>query len=568
MHDRSLLNPIAPWLRFSALVSFFINALLLATPIYMLQLFDRVLVSQSFPTLIMLTLITVAMVLIYGLLDSIRSRILSRAGYLLEQDLAPRVLERMHDFQPLPQTGGGAEPLRDVMTLRSYLSSPHLVSLFDSPWAPIFTLVIFLFSWKLGIVTVMGIAALLLLALMDEKYTYTLHTKANAAGTEAWQFANGSVRNAEVVHALGMKGAMLAIWNDLATRAVGHLKVAADRSAHMTSTARVLRILIQVAMLGVGAYLVIVEHLSPGIMIAGTIIVARAIAPVEGTISGWKFLVDARNAYARLTRLLCTDPTAADRPEVALPAITGNLELEHVHYGFGPGNMLFGNVSIQLKPGEALGLIGPSGSGKSTLARIMLGITAPTQGKVTLDGYDIRHYEREALGRQLGYLPQNVGLFASSIGHNIARMQDPEAHAAEIVRVAEWVGLKPLLARFEDGFQARLTENGLNLSGGQRQLVGLARAVFGSPRLIVLDEPDANLDQQGEAQLIRLLREIRQKRLATLIVISHNPRIIEQMDRLLLLENGKATQLVKDEKAHAKPSLELVSEQPAPPPTV
>jgi PrtD family type I secretion system ABC transporter len=544
-----LLAPIKRWLAFAWVLSFFINFFILTTPIYMMQIFDRVLVGGSLHTLGMLTLITVIMVAAQTFFDLIRSKLLARAGYVLEQDLGPKVLDRVHDFQLQAQSGRGAELMRDVSTLRNYVSSPHLLSIFDSPWAPVFTALIFAFSWVLGVVTLIGIAVLLALALIDERVTYPLFTRANVAAAQAQQMAVTSVRNAEIIHALGMKPVMLKLWQTLAEKALGQLKHALDRSHTIVAATKATRTLIQVAMLGAGAYLVIAYNLSPGIMIAGTIIVARAIGPVETAISGWKGFVEARNAYARLETLLLKNAPPTDKTaDVALPVITGAIEVEQVSFGFGPNAMLFSGVSIGLEAGQALGLVGPSGSGKSTLARIMLGLVPPVQGKVRLDGYDVRQYERSALGLQLGYLPQDVELFAGTLAQNIARMQDPAGHSEEITRVTELVGLTPLVARLPGGFQAMLTESGLNLSGGQRQMVGLARALFGSPKLIVLDEPDASLDQAGKEQLLKVLATIRDQRLATLIVISHTPALVDRMDRLLLLQDGTAKQLARQQR--------------------
>lgn len=544
-----LLAPIKRWLAFAWVLSFFINFFILTTPIYMMQIFDRVLVGGSLHTLGMLTLITVIMVAAQTFFDLIRSKLLARAGYVLEQDLGPKVLDRVHDFQLQAQSGRGAELMRDVSTLRNYVSSPHLLSIFDSPWAPVFTALIFAFSWVLGVVTLIGIAVLLALALIDERVTYPLFTRANVAAAQAQQMAVTSVRNAEIVHALGMKPVMLKLWQNLAEKALGQLKHALDRSHTIVAATKATRTLIQVAMLGAGAYLVIAYNLSPGIMIAGTIIVARAIGPVETAISGWKGFVEARNAYDRLETLLLKNALPTDKTaDVALPVITGAIEVEQVSFGFGPNAMLFSGVSIGLEAGQALGLVGPSGSGKSTLARIMLGLVPPVQGKVRLDGYDVRQYERSALGMQLGYLPQDVELFAGTLAQNIARMQDPAGHSEEITRVTELVGLTPLVAKLPGGFQAMLTESGLNLSGGQRQMVGLARALFGSPKLIVLDEPDASLDQVGKEQLLKVLAAIRDQRLATLIVISHTPALVDRMDRLLLLQDGTAKQLARQQR--------------------
>jgi ATP-binding cassette, subfamily C, type I secretion system permease/ATPase len=538
--------PVRGWLGYAALLSFFINVLMLATPIYMLQIFDRVLVSHSLHTLGMLSIITVALIAAHAVLDVVRGRLLLRAGIAVEQVVGPRVLERIHQFDSSTgQPSGRAELMRDVSTLRNYLSGQHLISLFDSPWIVIFTLLIFGFSWVLGVITLIGMLVLLLLAAADEKITYRHYTEAQFASQRAAQFAHASVRNSEVVHALGMRETMIGLWGALTTNALAALRKASDRGTLLAGTTKAARILVQVAMLGVGAYLVVAENLPPGIMIVATIIVARAIGPVESAISGWRNFVEARNAYARVDRLLQMPLGEPERRDVALPPLRGAIMLERVSFAFANGVPVFRNVSIQLEPGEVLGLIGSSGSGKSTLARVIVGLMRPTQGKVILDGYDVDHYERASLGKQLGYLAQDPELFAGTVARNICRMQDPEQYSEEIVRLATLLQLAPAIARMPDGYDTRLAENGANLSGGQRQLVGLARALFGSPRVIVLDEPDANLDQQSEAQLLKVIDDFREKREATLIVITHNPRIVDKMDRLLLLEEGTAKQLAR-----------------------
>ncbi len=541
----ALLSPVRPWLMYAGFLSLFINVLTLASPIYMLQIFDRVLVSHSLHTLGMLTIITVILVAAFAVLDTVRGRLLLRAGVAMEQSLGPRVLDRLLQFDLHGgQVGIRAEVMRDVSTLRNYLSSQHMAALFDSPWVIVFTLLIFGFSWLLGVITLIGMLILFMLAYADEKFTHRHYTEAQSASQRTAQFAHASIRNNEILHALGMKNTMLQLWRGLASGALDGLKKASNRGSIISGATKAVRIILQIAMLGAGAYLVVADNLPPGIMIAATIIVARAIGPVESVISGWRVFIEARNAYANIEALLQQAGPEAHQG-VALPALSGAVTLESVYFSFGPGAPILSNVSLKLEPGEALGLIGPSGSGKSTLARAILGLIRPAQGKVMLDGYDINHYERSVLGAQLGYLPQAVELMAGTVAQNICRMQDADAHSDEIVRVGEWLQLRPVIAHFPKGYDTMLADGGTNLSGGQRQAIGLARAFFGSPRLVILDEPDGNLDEQGEAQLLSLISEIRAKRLATLIVVTHNPRIRDCMDRLLVLKNGTATVLAR-----------------------
>jgi len=542
--------PVRGWLGYAALLSFFINVLMLATPIYMLQIFDRVLVSHSLHTLGMLTIITVALIAAHAVLDVVRGRLLLRAGIALEQIVGPRVLERIQRFDASAgQSSGRAELMRDVTTLRNYLSGQHLLALFDSPWIVIFTVLIFGFSWVLGVITLAGMLLLMLLAAADERITYRHYAEAQLASQRAAQFAHASVRNAEVVQALGMRQTIIGLWRDLATTALVALKKASDRGSLLAGTTKATRMLVQVAMLGMGAYLVVAENLPPGIMIVATIIVARAIGPVESAISGWRTFVEARNAYTRVDRLLQHPQREPAQRDVSLPPLGGVVTLERVSFAFTDDVPVFRNVSIELNAGEALGLIGPSGSGKSTLARVIVGLIRPTQGKVLLDGYDVDQYDRAALGAQLGYLAQEPELFAGTVARNICRMQEPKGHSEEIVRLSNLLQLEPMIARLVNGYDAQLAENGSNLSGGQRQLIGLARALFGGPRIVVLDEPDANLDQQNEAQLLKVIDELREKSRVTLIIVTHNPRIVDRMDRLLLLENGTAKQLARQGQA-------------------
>ena len=539
-----LLAPVRRWLLWAALLGLALNLLVLATPIYMLQIFDRVLVSQSLPTLAMLTLITVILVAGHAALDILRARLLLRAGVGLEQALGPETLSRLHDVDPRsPGAATRADLMRDLMTLRNYLSSPHLTALFDAPWVPIFTLLIFAFSWVLGVTTLIGMAVLVVLAWLEDRLTRPGYTVAHTASQQSHRLAQTALENADAVRVMGMKANVITRWRAAANEALTALKSASDRGSTIAGLTKAARTLLQVAMLGVGAYLVVGDHLPPGIMIASTIIVARAVSPVESAVTGWRQFVEVRNAYARLAKLLILEPA---EPQLELPPLKGGLVLENVTIGFEAGAPLVTNLNLQLQPGDALGIIGPSGSGKSTLARVIAGALRPAHGRVLLDGHDARHYIPFQLGRQIGYVPQDIELFPGSIADNICRLGNGTDHDAEIVRVGEWLKLARIVARLPRGYATPLSDQGLNLSGGQRQWIALARAFFGRPALVVLDEPDAHLDRQGEADLLALIDEIRASRTATLVIATHNPQLVNRMDRLVLLEDGRAKLLERN----------------------
>ncbi len=544
-NDFRLFRPIQPWLTTAVWISLCVNALQLASPIYMLQIYDRVLVSRSVPTLLAITLITVILVATYGILDLIRTRLLLRAGLSLERTLGTAVMEKAHALtQADGAIGSQGELMRDVSNLRSYISSSHLMAIFDSPWVPLFTLLIFGFSWVLGVITLIGMLVLIALALIDERFTFVRFTQANQRVQGALGFAQTTFSNAEAARAMGMQGALIHLWQQMLDEATTLLKKATDLGSNVSGATKVVRILIQVAMLGVGAYLVIVDNLPPGVLIAATIIVARAIGPVEQAISGWRTLVEVRNSASRVAQCLALD-SGAGRGEVQLPPLTGELHAEGLHFAFGPGKPLLSNVSFKIAPGEVVGVVGASGSGKTSLIRMLLGIAKPLQGRVMFDGHDMNEYRRELIGPQLGYLPQNIDLYPGTVATNICRMLDPDSHSEALLRAAGAVGLEPVIMGFPEGYDTKIAGLGRNLSGGQRQLVGLARAFFGSPRVVVLDEPDASLDQQAEASLLGLIDHVRQERNFTLLIISHSPRIIDRMDRLLLVKDGTVATMMR-----------------------
>ena len=529
---RDLVSRFRPFFLYAGLFSLAINLLLLVPPLYMLQVFDRVLASRSGETLLVLTIAAVTALVIMALLEVLRARLLAAAGAALDQSLGPRVLDGL--LAQTARLSGGAylNGLRDVNTLRSFLGGAGLTALFDAPWLPVFLLVIFLFHPVLGIVALVGGVAMVSLAVLNERLTRAPIARSQAEARRAGRFIDANVRNAEVVSALGMLPAVTQRWARLNDAALAEQMRASRIGGAFTGWTKFARQFIQMAMLATGAFLVVAQDATAGVMIATTILLGRALAPVEALVAGWRSLVEARNAWRRLSELLGASPRAEGRTE--LPAPAGHVELEGVAFRLADKVILRG-VSFKLAAGEALGLIGPSASGKSTLARLIVGVWKAGGGVVRLDGADVAAWPREKLGPHLGYLPQDVELFGGSVSENIARMGTPDA--AEVVRAAQRAHVHDLILRLPKGYDTEIGENGQSLSPGQRQRIGLARALYGNPRLVVLDEPNANLDHEGEEALQRALEALKADRV-TVVVIAHRPSLLRSVDKMLVLNDG------------------------------
>jgi len=532
---RQLLARFRPFFFYAGLFSFFINLLLLVPVLYMLQIFDRVIASRSDETLVVLTIGAILALGVGMVLDMLRGRLLASAGVALDKRLSPPVLAGLLDHARGP---GGAEyvsGLRDVGTLRTFLTGTGIFALFDAPWLPIFIIVIFLFHPVLGLIASLGSAILLCLAYVNEKLTRRALEDLQASGRKAGRFIDLSVRNAEVVGAHGMVQNVTNYWEHL-NRGVLKAQVRASRAGgSISGLTKFTRQLIQIAMLGTGAWLVIDLHVTAGVMLAATILLGRALAPVESIVAGWKSLVDARSAYARLNKLLSTH--SAGQAPTELPAPEGALSVERVAFGIrGHEKAIIRGVSFEVTAGESLGIIGPSAAGKSTLARLILGVWKPVNGVVRLDGADISEWPREKLGPHLGYLPQDVELFSGTAAENIARMGTVDSDA--VVTAAKRANAHELIVRLPNGYDTQIGEGGTTLSGGQRQRLALARALYRNPRLIVLDEPNANLDSEGEDALMRAMLRLKQEKV-TLIVITHRPSLLANVDKVLVLREGQ-----------------------------
>ncbi len=531
---REILAGCRPNLIYAGLFSFAINLLLLVPPLYMLQVFDRVLASRSQETLLALTLAALAALAILAALDSLRARLVALAGLALDRRLGPLVIDALVARASRLTGESQAGALRDVATLRAFLGGQGVLALFDAPWLPFFLVVVFIFHPLLGGIAFAGSVCMLALAILNERLGRRPLEHAQSEARRAAAFIDGAARNAEAVGALGMLPAVTRRWaafNDEVLRAQAEATTIGGRFGALT---RLARQLIQVAMLGAGAYLVVEQQVTAGVMIAATLLLGRALAPVEQLIAGWRHLVEACSAWRRLDETLGRQPAGPEATRLPIPE--GRVAVEHASFGFpGAERPALRNVSFSLAPGESLAIIGPGASGKSTLARLLVGLWRPASGAVRLDGADVSTWPREQLGPHLGYLPQDVELFAGTVAENIARLGEPDA--AEVVRAAQRAQVHEMILRLPKGYDTPLGEQGQSLSPGQRQRIGLARALYGSPRFVVLDEPNANLDHAGYQALARTLRLLADERV-TLVLVAHRPSLLAGIDKVLALNDG------------------------------
>lgn len=521
---------------FFALGSFsgVINLLMLTPAVYMLQVYDRALVSSNVTTLLMLTLLVVGLYVLMALLEVVRSSVLIRVGNRLDMMLNKRVFGAAFERNLRRAGGNPAQALQDLAQVRQFLTGNGLFAFFDAPWTPIYLLVIYLVHPLLGLITLIGSLLLVSLAYLTEITTRKPLAEANQASVVSGSFANNNLRNAEVIEAMGMLPAIRQRWFGNHMRILEKQTLASDRAAYINGTTRFVRVTLQSLILGTGALLAIEGKITPGMMIACSILSGRALAPVELAISTWKQLLTCRGSWGRLATLLQDFP--AQKPAMPLPKPVGMLSVEGAFVNApGAAQVILRNISFNLAPGEALGVIGPSASGKSTLARLIVGVWPAQGGKVRLDGADVFQWNKEELGPWLGYLPQDVELFEGSVAENIARFGEIDGDA--VILAAKQAGVHEMILRLPQGYDSQLSADGGSLSGGQKQRIGLARALYGDPSLIVLDEPNASLDDVGEAALAQALIDLK-RRGKTLVLISHRPTVLNMVDKVLLLRDG------------------------------
>ncbi|PIE10824.1 MAG: type I secretion system permease/ATPase [Rhodobacterales bacterium] len=516
--------------------SFFVNLLMLTGPLYMLNVYDRVLGSRSVETLVALSVLAGFMFAMMGLLDFARGRIMGRVGARFQSRLDRRVFEA--SLRASTRAGAGPEAatgLRDLEAVQRLMTSPVLMAFFDIPWSPLFFAGIFLFHPWLGWLALAGSACLMLIAWANQMASRAALEHANASGFRAEQLGAELRGEAEMVQALGMRGATFARWSRTRNAALEATIQAADRSGGFMALTRTVRLALQSAMLGLGAYLVLREELTAGAMIAGSILLGRALSPVELLVNQWPVVERGKEGWANLTRLLASAPK--DSPRTALPRPRAILEARQATV-VPPGqhHATLRGISFRVEPGQALGVIGPSGAGKSTLARALTGVWPLAGGSIRLDGASLDQYDPDALGHHIGYLPQRVQLFEGTIRDNIARME-PEPDDAAVVEAARNADAHDMILALPNGYDTMVSPNGGQLSGGQMQRIGLARALYGDPVVLVLDEPNSNLDHAGNEALNAAMRRLKADG-RVILTMAHRPAAIQECDLLLVIEEG------------------------------
>lgn len=520
------------------LFSFAVNVLSLLMPLYSMQVYDRVFTTRSIDTLLGLTAVVLIGYAFYGALYAVRAGVIAQVVEWLERSVAPALLRV--SIEQAAQIGSpyAGQHQRDLLTVKNFIALATPTAC-DIPWSLLFVLVIYMINPVLGFIAIVGIVLLIVSAIVNEYATRKPLMQANAKAVETALNADAIGRSAEAICAMGMNDAVVAGWEANARHGLAVQDVAQRRSAIISGLTRSLRMVLQLAVTGVGAVLVLEHQLSAGGLIASSILIQRTFTPFDQAIGIWKQLLVARESYHRLHALLVTITPPAGATTLPVPA--GRLTVENLYLSFGKGAPILRNISFDLQPGESLGIIGPSAAGKSTLAKAIAGVFTPSHGSVRLDGAEIFQWGRAQVGQYIGYLPQQVDLFAGSLKHNIARLQEGVSDAA-VIDAAHKAGVHALVLQFEHGYDTVYVPGNTVLSPGQKQRIGLARAMFGNPRLMILDEPNTNLDGDGERALMQAIQYLKQAGITT-IIVAHRPSILATVDKVLVLKAG-ATEIL------------------------
>jgi ATP-binding cassette subfamily C protein len=524
-----------PAFGFVILLSLFINVLAFVAPVYMMQIYDRVIMSRNMTTLLLLTVVATALLISYALLEMARSRTLVRSGILFDNTASDEVFDTVQRTSVTTPGGAAAQGLRDLDQVREFMTGNGLIALCDAPWVPIFILGCFILHPWYGYIAVGGAVVLFGFALLNDFMTRTHLSEGARSMIGANHYVQTTLRNAEVTRAMGMLGALRKRWKLQHDEVLGWQAKASDRSGSIMGLTKFFRMMLQICILGTGAYLVVHHSLSAGSMIAASIMMSRALSPVEQSVGNWRSLVSARSSYERLNGLLKLIPP--DEKRMPLPTPTGELSVERL-FAAPPGveNPTLQNISFRAQPGEAIGILGHSGAGKSTLARVLVGVWPYNDGAVRLDGTEMPHWNPDELGAHVGYLPQDVELFSGTIAENISRFSD-NVDYEKVIQASQMGGVHDLIQKLPKGYNTQIGEGGQALSGGQRQRIGLARAIYGNPPFIVLDEPNSNLDTNGEVALVEAVKRLRDAG-KTIILITHKANILAVVDKILVINEG------------------------------
>lgn len=539
---KSITSLTNKYIYFVACLSFFINFAMLTVPLYMLQLYDRVLTTRNIDTLLFLTIAAVFVLIIIGVLELVRSRILVRIGRWLDEQLRAWLMHLTL------VTGKDSQIIRDLDEYRSFLAGPALLAILDAPWTPIFIIAVFILHPLLGVVALGGAVILSILAIINELLTRKVLSEAGGHAATANRFADQAARNSEVIRAMAMSGPLISLWEKERGMATYLQTKGSDRVGIISALAKIIRLGLQVAILGTGAWLAMNELVSPGVMIAASIIMGRALAPIEMAIGTWRSVISSRNAYKRLNQFLLENPPYPE--SMSLPAPKGELSVTGLTYFVqGREAPILNNISFELKAGESLGITGPSAAGKSTLARMLVGALMPTKGAVRIDSFDLKSWNHAELGEHIGYLPQDVELFEGAVNENIARFND--FNHEDVIEAAKTANIYEMIALLTDGFDTHIAAGGTPLSGGQRQRIALARAAYRTPAIIVLDEPSSNLDAEGEHALRSTIETLKEKG-STVVIITHRPQLLAHVDKVLVVQEGNNAMFGDAEKILAQ----------------
>lgn len=528
--------------------SFFINLLMLSAPLYMLAVYDIVMPSKGTDTLFLITLVIVVFFIAMGLLEYVRNKIMIITANKVDALLNRRIYHATFEMALKYPGKATSEPINDLNSIKSFMAGPGLIAFFDTPWFPIFLGLMFAFHWIYGVYGLIATIIIILFTVINDMVTKKGLQESIKAQRRANTHLTNQLRNAEVVEAMGMRRPLFKRWMKEYFHFLTAHNEANSKSAFYTNLSKTFRMMSSSLTYGLGAILAINGLISPGMIIAGAVLLGRALAPISQLVATWKSFTTAKNAYKRLNDLLNEFPETP--PKIKLPEPKGKLELINVVTIPPLGKTaVLKNISLKVEPGDMVGVIGPSGAGKSSFAKTLLGVWKPAAGEVRLDGAEISQYDKDQLGKFIGYLPQDIELFEGTIAENIARFT--EADDAKIIEAAQLAGVHEMILKLPDGYNTKIGPGGTTLSGGQRQRIGLARALFGDPRVIVLDEPNSNLDDAGERALMQALQKLKQKG-STVIFITHKIPILNIADKILLLKEGMVAMYGPRQEVFAK----------------